>query len=376
MGGATVPGAAEPYGREGLGLAEARQRVLDAIRPLNRSESLKLAEARGRISAETLLARESVPGFRASIMDGYALGQSSQPQPGERWILKGLSAAGQPFDGSLETGEAIRILTGAPLPDGADWVLPQELVTVCGSGIALNQDASDRPWIRGVDEECAQGDILLTPGQRLGPADLGRLAGCGVAELKVWQQPRIGLLISGDELVSPGRVRPNGAIWESNGTLLETMLQSLGQTVHHRRVVPDQPDALRQALGDLAITCDAVVSTGGVSAGDSDWIRQLAAELGEVHSGNCSCGQVAPSPSAAWETAFPCSDCPETLWQPRSPLCNCCGQRSRNWRDKATRNCFLVCRLNWPIRWHVDRADLSWQEPDSRPKTMEPFWQG
>ena len=101
MGGATVPGAAEPYGREGLGLAEARQRVLDAIRPLNRSESLKLAEARGRISAETLLARESVPGFRASIMDGYALGQSSQPQPGERWILKGLSAAGQPFDQSL-----------------------------------------------------------------------------------------------------------------------------------------------------------------------------------------------------------------------------------------------------------------------------------
>ena len=76
MGGATVPGAAEPYGREGLGLAEARQRVLDAIRPLNRSESLKLAKARGRISAETLLARESVPGFRASIMDGYALGQS------------------------------------------------------------------------------------------------------------------------------------------------------------------------------------------------------------------------------------------------------------------------------------------------------------
>ena len=376
MGGATVPGAAEPYGREGLGLAEARQRVLDAIQPLNRSESLKLAEARGRISAETLLARESVPGFRASIMDGYALGQSSQPQPGERWILKGRSAAGQPFDGSLETGEAIRILTGAPLPDGADWVLPQELVTVCGSGIALNQDASDRPWIRGVDEECAQGDVLLTPGQRLGPADLGRLAGCGVAELKVWQQPRIGLLISGDELVSPGRVRPNGAIWESNGTLLETMLQSLGQTVHHRRVVPDQPDALRQALGDLAITCDAVVSTGGVSAGDSDWIRQLAAELGEVHFWKLFLRPGRPFASAAWETAFPSSDCPETLWQQRSPVCNCCGQRSRNWRDKANRNCFLVCRLNWPIRWHVDRADLSWQEPDSRPKTMEPFWQG
>ena len=283
MGGATVPGAAEPYGREGLDLDEARQRVLDAMQPLNRSESLKLAEAHGRISAETLRAQQSVPGFRASIMDGYALGQSSQPQLGERWALKGLSAAGQPFNGSLEAGEAVRILTGAALPDGADWVLPQELVTLCGSTITLNQDASDRPWIRAVDEECAEGDVLLTPGQRLGPADLGRLAGCGVAELRVWQQPRIGLLISGDELVAPGHVRPHGAIWESNGTLLETMLQSLGQTVYDRRVVVDQPEALRQALNDLAISCDVVVSTGGVSAGDSDWIRPLVAELGDVH---------------------------------------------------------------------------------------------
>ena len=112
-----MPGAAEPYGREGLDLKEARQRVLDAMQPLNRSESLKLAEARGRISAETLRAQQSVPGFRASIMDGYALGQSSQPQLGERWALKGLSAAGQPFNGSLEAGEAVRILTGAALPD-------------------------------------------------------------------------------------------------------------------------------------------------------------------------------------------------------------------------------------------------------------------
>jgi molybdopterin molybdotransferase len=227
-------------------------------------------------------ASAAVPGFRASIMDGYALGQSHQPKFGETWQLKGRSAAGQPFNGTLAKGDAIRILTGAPLPNGAGWVLPQELITVDGSTLKLAKEASDRDWIRPEDEECRPGDLLLAIGERLGAADLARLAGCGIAELTVAQQPRIGLLISGDELVPPGTARQAGAIWESNGTLLETMLRALGQSVTERRVVADQPDALRQALLDLAQDCDVVVSTGGVSAGDTDWIRPLVAELGAV----------------------------------------------------------------------------------------------
>ena len=278
-----MSGNAEPYGREGLPLEEARRRVLAAIQPITASNTVPLQQALGRVSAAAVLASEAVPGFRASIMDGYALGQSHQPKPGDTWQLKGRSAAGQPFNGTLANGDAIRILTGAPLPDGAGWVLPQELISVDGTSLQLVKEASDRPWIRPEDEECRAGDLLLAAGQRLGAADLARLAGCGIADLTVAQQPRIGLLISGDELVPPGTARQPGAIWESNGTLLETMLQSLGQTVYDRRVVVDQPEALRQALNDLAISCDVVVSTGGVSAGDSDWIRPLVAELGDVN---------------------------------------------------------------------------------------------
>ena len=127
-------------------------------------------------------------------MDGYALGQSHQPNPGDTWQMKGRSAAGQPFNGTLASGDAIRILTGAPLPDGAGWVLPQELISVDGTSLQLVKEASDRPWIRPEDEECRPGDLLLAAGERLGAADLARLAGCGIADLTVAQQPRICLL--------------------------------------------------------------------------------------------------------------------------------------------------------------------------------------
>ncbi|MAM81018.1 MAG: molybdopterin molybdenumtransferase MoeA [Gammaproteobacteria bacterium] len=277
-----MSGPAEPYGREGLALDDARDQVLAAIQPLPGSETLPLAASLGRVSARTVRAAAAVPGFRASIMDGFALGQDTQPTTGESWVVRGCSSAGNPFEGQLSDGESIRILTGAPLPEGAGWVLPQELVERTEDTITLVKDASDRPWIRAADEECKPDDVLLESGQRLGPSDLGRLAGCGVAELLVHRQPTIGLLISGDELVPAGSHRQPGAIWESNGTLLETMLRSLGQTVTQRCVVADQPAALSEALQTLAAQCDVVVSTGGVSAGDSDWIRPLVADLGEV----------------------------------------------------------------------------------------------
>ena len=280
-----MPGPAEPYGREGLPLDQARERLLDDLRrgPYLACDTLPLSQCLGRVNREAVTATAAVPGFRASIMDGYALGQQQQPQVGQQWTLQGRSAPGAPFSRTLKSGEAIRILTGAPVPAGSGWVLPQELVQQDNATITLTQEASSSPWIRPADEECAPGDRLLPAGVRLGAAELGRLAGCGVASLCVSRLPRIGLLISGDELVAAGQERHPGAIWESNGTLLAALLQQLDYGIHQQRVEADQPDALRQALQHLAAECDVVVSTGGVSAGDSDWIRPLVQELGEVN---------------------------------------------------------------------------------------------
>ena len=275
-------GRTEPYGREGLPLVEARQQVLAGLNPCRKTQTIDLDQALGRVCARPVLATATVPGFRASIMDGYALGQSHQPSIGDSWSLRGRAAAGAPFQAALSSGEAIRILTGAPLPADAGWVLPQELVEAEGGRITLIGKASDQAWIRAADEECSAGDALLQPGHRLQPADQGRLASCGIAQITVHERPRIGLLISGDELLPAGAERSDGMIWESNGTLLEALLANLGQLVIDRRVVADQPDALRAALLDLAANCDVVVSTGGVSAGDTDWIRPLVAELGSV----------------------------------------------------------------------------------------------
>lgn len=278
----------EPFPREGLELEQARLRVLAAVRPLPGSEDVPLSAALGRVSACAVSAAEAVPGFRASIMDGYAITDADPPVAGSRWTLIGRSAAGAPFTGRLGAGQAIRILTGAAVPDQAQRVLPQELVerspadTADEETIRLTATPSANRWIRSADEEASPGLELLPAGIRVGPAALARLAGCGVATLAVRPRPRVGLLITGDELVPPSARRQPGQIWESNSTLLVALLQRLGQEVAAVRVAPDDPCALRSALAELCDAADVVVSTGGVSAGDGDWIRPLLAELGTV----------------------------------------------------------------------------------------------
>jgi molybdopterin molybdotransferase len=266
---------AEAYGREGLPLEQARIQILEALVPLGLTDTLPLSQALGRTTAACVMAPAAVPGFRASIMDGYAIAGDALPQPGAQWTLVGRSAAGAPYGAALEPGQAVRILTGAVVPEGSGRVLPQELVADTGARLELLQPC-------GPTEEAEPGQQLVPAGQRLGVADLGRLAGCGVETLALMRRPRVGLLISGDELLPPGQPRGPGQIWESNATLLTALLGQLGYGVADRRVVADQPEPLRLALRNLAETCDVVVSTGGVSAGDSDWIRPLVAELGEV----------------------------------------------------------------------------------------------
>jgi len=273
----------EPFAGEGLPLDEARSRILAALEPCLDQEVVPLVKGLGRVSAQPVVSQAEVPGFRASIMDGYAIAGDAIPAIGEHWQVVGVAAAGEPFAGSLGAGEAIRIMTGAVVPEGSGRVLPQELINSQVAGeIHLQRDCGANPWIRQPTEEAAPGQVLLPAGQRLGPADLGRLASCGVESLPVTPQPRIGLLISGDELLPAGAERAAGQIWESNSALLEALLQRLGYAVSAKRVVGDQPDPLRLALLDLAQSCDVVVSTGGVSAGDTDWIRPLVEELGVV----------------------------------------------------------------------------------------------
>jgi len=274
---------AEPFPPEGLPLEEARRRVISGLQPLAGRETVPLLAGLDRVAAVVLRASSAVPGFRAAILDGYAISDELPPAVGRRWSVVGRSAPGLPCLERLQADQAIRILTGAPLPPGAARVLAQELVERRGAEvIELIAEAGPARWIRPADEEGAQGDLLLPAGHRLGPADLGRLAGCGFDSLEVVKRPRLGLLVSGDELVAPGCQRAFGQIWESNATLLGALLLRLGYPVAATIWEPDEPGRLGQALDALARVSDVVVSTGGVSAGDCDWIRPLLAERGRV----------------------------------------------------------------------------------------------
>lgn len=276
----------EPFPPEGLLLEQARTLILEQLQPLAAYELLPLAACLGRVCAEAVFAVEAIPGFRAAIMDGYAIAADHPPQIGSHWRLVGSSVAGAPYAAALAHGEAVRILTGAVVPEGSAWVLPQELVGSLQISqeecVELLKPCGTNPWIRNSDEEAYQGQELLGAGKRIGVAELGRFASCGVNSLKVAKSVRLGLLISGDELISPGISRAAGQIWESNSVLLTGILKKLGYQVTKQIVVADEPVLLRQAMLDLANNCDVVVSTGGVSSGDTDWIRSLVAELGEV----------------------------------------------------------------------------------------------
>ena len=165
---ATGSAMTEPYGREGLPLEQARLQILDGLQPTGLSEMVPLAGALGRITAGAVQAAAAVPGFRASIMDGYAIAGSEQPQPGARWRLVGVSAAGAPFGGRLEGGEAVRILTGAVVPEGSERVLPQELMAAQGDQLELLKPCGPHPWIRSPQEEAAPGQELVAAGQLWG----------------------------------------------------------------------------------------------------------------------------------------------------------------------------------------------------------------
>ena len=256
--------------------------MLQTLAPPVTTEHVPLAMAAGRVTAAAVLAPEAVPGFAAAILDGYAVADREPPAAGDRWTLVGRAAPGAPHPTALGPGEAVRILTGAPLPAGAWRVLAQERVSSGDGHVELREAMGADRWVRAADEEVAAGAELMAAGVRLGPARLARLAACGIGALTVRPRLRLGLLVTGDELVVAGQPRAAGQIWESNGTLLEQLLLALGQPLAERRLVADDPAALRQALMDLAAGCDVVVSTGGVSAGDSDWIRPLLAELGTI----------------------------------------------------------------------------------------------
>ena len=259
--------------------------ALQARQPLRATDWLPLSQAAGRVLAADLVSPIAVPAHDNSAMDGYALRGSDLQAAGDTVLLvaPGTVMAGAPHGGSVAPGQCIRIMTGAVMPPGLDSVVPIELCQLQGlqlhiaAGLLRTGDNRRR---RG--EDLAQGSAALQAGRVLRPADVGLVASLGLAQVQVMQRLRVALFSTGDELRQPGNLLAAGCIYDSNRFSLQAALQRLGVEVHDLGAVPDDPAALRQTLHTAVATCDAVITSGGVSMGDADYTRELLSEMGVV----------------------------------------------------------------------------------------------
>lgn len=246
-------------------------------------ESVALDDALGRVLAEDLIVERPVPPFANSAMDGFALHGSDLPAAGERRLrIVGTRLAGAAATIPVQPGECLRIMTGAPLPEGADSVVIKENVRVEDGHAIIG--AGERPGanVRPAGEDFRSGERALGRGQRLGPAHLGVCASLGRSTLAVVRRPRVVLLTTGDEVVMPGQVPSAAQIHNSNAYSVGALLRQAGvERVAHRHVA-DDARALRAALEAAAAEADLVLTCGGVSAGEADLLPAVVADLGTI----------------------------------------------------------------------------------------------
>lgn len=267
-----------------LSVEEARERILARFAPLP-AEEVPLPDALGRVLAADAVASESLPLFANSAMDGYAVrsaeaGTASAEQP-VRLRLAGEVPAGSVYPGVVGAGEAVRILTGAPLPEGADAVLQQELTRTGEGWVELLAPAPVGNNVRHPGEDVAPGTLLAPRGAELGPAEIALLAACGVHPVRVTRRPRVTILSTGDELAPLGETPRPGQIRESNGPYLVAAVRRAGGEPVRLGIARDREDELRAKLAE-ARDADLILTSGGVSVGDYDLVKQMLNEQGAI----------------------------------------------------------------------------------------------
>ena len=268
-----------------LSVDDARERVVDLCGQRRVAvDSVPLDRALRRVLAVDVATPHALPPFANSAMDGYALRGADLPREGDkRFHMIGVMLAGVDASLRIHENECVRITTGAPLPDGADTVVIKERVRVDGDAIVVPSGDATGANVRPAGEDIAAGETVARAGEILSAAQLGVIASCGFPSVRVARRPRVALLVTGDELVPLGTPLGFGRIYDSNRYSLGALLEGLGIVADPVAHVRDDVGALREALSDAAAACDVVISSGGVSAGEADYLPNLVAELGRIH---------------------------------------------------------------------------------------------
>jgi molybdopterin molybdotransferase len=267
-------------------LAEAQAHVLDHV-PVLAPEPVPLAEAVGCVTAEAVTAAEAIPSFDNTAMDGYALRAADVAEAHDdhpvRLAVVATLAAGSGERPEIGPGEAARIMTGAPIPPGADAVVMVERTRPDGdNGVAVLEAVPEGNHIRRVGDDVEVGDVVVEQGVPLTAAHIGVLASVGAPEVVARRPPRVGVMSTGDELVPPPTPLAHGKIRDSNRPMLLAQVTASGFEAVDLGTVPDDEGLLTSALSDAVGSCDAVVTSGGVSVGDFDLMKEILDRLGHM----------------------------------------------------------------------------------------------
>ncbi len=262
---------------------EAMRRIRAHVRPIGATETVAVIDALGRVAARDAVSPMDVPGHTNSAMDGYACAGGSLPDDVPRWYeVIGTAYAGKPFGGRVEPSQAVRIMTGAIMPAGTDTVVMQEHVETGADRVRIPPGNRTGQHVRQAGEDVAAGAVVVPRGRRLMPAEMGLLASLGVAEVEVYRVLRVAYFSTGDEVRAPGEPFTPGLVYDSNRFTMHGMISRLGAEMIDLGIVPDRREAVSDAFREASARADVVLSSGGASAGEADYVREVLRELGQV----------------------------------------------------------------------------------------------
>ena len=266
-----------------LPIIDMERMIAERVQPVTETESVPLAAARGRVLAGGVIAPIDLPPFDNSAVDGYAVRHRDLAAQSEtRLTIGGRLTAGSAMAGPIDTGQAIRIFTGAPMPAGADTVFMQEDVRAEGDAVIVPAGLKAGANRRLAGEDVRQGSVVLPAGRRLAVQDVTLAAAVGLTKLEVRRRVRVALFSTGDEIVEPGKPRPAAALYDANRTLLDGMLDRLGASVTDLGILKDDAAALEKAIATASRDHDLVLTSGGVSTGEADHVRSAVEKIGRL----------------------------------------------------------------------------------------------
>lgn len=262
----------------------AQQHILHSINSITDTETVPIRDALNRVVAEDIYSSINVPSHTNSAMDGYAIrGDEIPNESNKQFKLIGTAWAGRPYLGDVGDSECVRIMTGAAMPANTDTVVMQEHVQVNDDLITIDSKQTANQNVRQAGEDIAAGNLVFKPGKLLNPSDIGLIASLGIGEINVFRKLRAAFFSTGDELVSIGTPLEVGQIYDSNRYTLWSMLTRIGVEINDLGVIRDTPEAVEAAFLKASDNADIVITSGGVSVGDADFVKETLEKLGEVN---------------------------------------------------------------------------------------------